>query len=483
MLDEAICHAAVEARDRRFDGRFFTGVKSTGIYCRCICPARMPLKKNRSFYASAAAAEEAGFRPCLICRPELAPGFAPIDAPARLAAQALARIEAGALEEQGLESLAADLGITSRHLRRVMLAEFGASPIAIAQTSRLLAAKRLLAETSLSVTNIAFAAGFRSLRRFNAAVKERYSMAPSRLRGRRALKNDGAVILQLSARGAYAPGPVFSFLAARALGGVEQADGNSYARTLQIGDAIGWIEVTPSARGLALKASDSLTAKLRPLIAAVRGAFDLDSDIAMIDAQLEQDARLGADVGAEPGVRVAGGLDGFEIAVRAVLGQQITVVAALKLTAKLCAGFGAEIEGAPHGLNRVFPSSARLAEAGPSAIAALGMPRSRAETLHRLACAHAKGDLILARGAIAAGRAGLAEIAGIGPWTVEYVALRGLGDPDAYPASDAALIAALGARGQDLDEVRPWRAYAAMRLWRRQAKLKSNGKNQERKRR
>jgi AraC family transcriptional regulator of adaptative response / DNA-3-methyladenine glycosylase II len=307
------------------------------------------------------------------------------------------------------------------------------------------------------------------LRRFNTAVKERYGMAPSRLRGRKAIKNDGALTLQLIARGAYDASPIFEFLAARQIAGVEAADRRSYARTLQIGEAVGWIEITPSERGITLRASESLAAKLRPLIAAVRGAFDLDCDVAHIDAHLKADGRLKGDIAKEPGVRIAGALDGFEIAVRAVLGQQISVVAAGKLVAKLCAAFGAEIEATPHGLVRLFPNSVQLTKAGADAIAALGMPRARAETLHRLAAAHARGDLLLAQGAIAAGRAGLAGIAGVGPWTVEYVALRALGDPDAYPVGDSALISALGSR-ETLEELRPWRAYAAMRLWRRKAR-------------
>src|SRR5262249_8027257 len=221
ILDADTCHGACDAKDKRFDGRFYVGVKSTGIYCRCICPARTPRRVNRPFWPWAAAAEAAGFRPCLICRPERAPGLAPIDAPARLAAQAYQRIEAGALEEQGLEALAAELGVTDRHLRRVMNAQFGASPIDIAQTARLLTAKRLLAETNLNVTNIAFASGFRSLRRFNAAVKERYGMAPTQLRGRRALADNGALTLLLGARGALNLAPTFAFLATRALPGVE----------------------------------------------------------------------------------------------------------------------------------------------------------------------------------------------------------------------------------------------------------------------
>ncbi|HVY86254.1 MAG TPA: AlkA N-terminal domain-containing protein, partial [Caulobacterales bacterium] len=231
----------------------------------------------------------------------------------------------------------------------------------------------------------------------------------------------------------------------------------------------GWIEIAPHAKGLQLTLSDALAPHLRPLVAAVRGAFDLDADMNAVDAHLMQDARLAGDIAAEPGVRVTGMLDGFEAAVRAVLGQQITVVAARALATRLTEKFGAKLDGGVDGLDRAFPSAAVLANAGADAIAALGMPRKRAETLAALSRAVADGKLLLARGAVAAGRAGLAEIPGIGPWTIEYVALRALGDPDAFPATDAAIIAALGTRGETLKDLKPWRAYAAMRLWRRAA--------------
>lgn len=472
-----IFHAATEARDPRFDGVFFTGVRTTGIYCRCVCPARMPLRANRSYFPSAAAAEKAGFRPCLLCRPEKAPGHAPIDQKARLAAQALARIEAGALEEQGLEELATDLGVTSRHLRRATAETYGASPIDLAQTHRLLTAKRLLTETGLSVTEIAFASGFKSVRRFNALFLERYGFPPSRLREGRTPAREPALSLDLVARGAYDASGNFGFLQSRALAGMETAGGNGYARTLRIGAHTGWIRIAPTARGLSLTLSGGLSPALRPLVAAVRGAFDLDSDTDAIDAA------LGADlVGDEPGVRVPGGIDPFEIAVRAVLGQQVTLGAACKLAQKLLDAFGEPVETGIAGLERLFPTPAALAAADPQAIAGLGMPFARAQTVQRLAAAVAEGRLTLARGAVAAGRAGLGAIAGIGPWTVDYVALRGLGDPDAFPAGDSAIRAALDLRSgveAHAERWRPWRAYAAVRLWRRHAqiKLKPQGKD------
>jgi AraC family transcriptional regulator of adaptative response / DNA-3-methyladenine glycosylase II len=469
-LDADTCHAACIAKDKRFDGRFYVGVKSTGIYCRCICPARTPKRENRTFWPSAAAAEAAGFRPCLICRPERAPGLAPIDAPARLAAQAYARIEAGALEEAGLEALAADLGVTSRHLRRVMNAQFGASPIDIAQTGRLLAARRLLNETGLSITEIAFASGFRSLRRFNATMKDRYGAPPSKMRGRKQVTRGESFTVSLSARGDYSIKPILDFLSLRALAGVEIGTAKRYARVLKLGKETGWIEIGWGPKGLLLTLSENLAPHLRPLVANVRGAFDLDAEMHAVDAHLATDARLAPDIESEPGVRVPGALDGFETSIRAVLGQQVTVAGARTLTERLVSKFGTPLEKAPEGLERAFPDAVQLANAGAEAIAKIGLPRKRAETLHALAVASAEHKLPLARGAIAAGRAALAAIPGIGPWTIEYVALRALGDPDAYPATDIALINALGRKGETLEHLKPWRAYAAIRLWRRAAK-------------
>jgi len=474
MLDAETCHAACDAKDRRFDGRFYIGVTSTGIYCRCICPARTPKAQNRTFWPSAAAAESAGFRPCLLCRPERAPGLAPIDAPARLAAAAYARIEAGALEEQGLEALADALGVTSRHLRRVMNAQFGASPIDIAQTGRLLTARRLLNETALSVTEIAFASGFRSLRRFNATMKDRYGASPSQMRGRKTIVRGETFTVSLSPRGDYNIAPTLDFLRMRALPGVEIGGVKTYARVLKWGDALGWLEIGMGPKGLMLTLSENLAPQLRPLVANVRGAFDLDAEMTAVDAHLARDPGLAADVKREPGVRVPGALDGFETTIRAVLGQQVTVAGARTLTDRLVQTFGQRTAGfqpASGGqLTHAFPEAIALANAGADAIAKIGLPKKRAETLHHLAVASAEGKLPISRGAIAAGRAALATIPGIGPWTIEYVALRALGDPDAYPATDIALINALGRKGETLEHLKPWRAYAAIRLWRRAAK-------------
>ncbi|MGE0830736.1 MAG: bifunctional transcriptional activator/DNA repair enzyme AdaA, partial [Hyphomonadaceae bacterium] len=406
ILDEAACHAAIEAKDRRFDGHFFTGVTSTGIYCRCVCPARTPKRENRRFFSSAAAAEKAGFRPCLICRPELAPGAAPIDAAARLAHDAVRRIEAGALEEQGLEELAADLGVTGRHLRRVMLRTFGAAPVEIAQTHRLLTAKRLLKETNLGMTEIAFASGFQSVRRFNALFVERYGMAPSRVRGRgRAHESDGAgLTFTLAPRGMFAGEAPFAHMTARAVARVEAPTAKTtWTRTFAIGAHAGWLSLDLSGAAPKLTLSDGLMPAFRQVISAVRGALDLDADLDAINARLAE-VGFAEDVQAEPNVRMPGGLDPFELAVRAIIGQQVTVKAATTICTRLTEKFGAPVESSIPGLDRLFPSAARLANAEIGQIASLGMPGARAETVLRVARAHAGGSLKLARGAVAAGR-------------------------------------------------------------------------------
>jgi AraC family transcriptional regulator of adaptative response / DNA-3-methyladenine glycosylase II len=435
-----------------------------------VCPARTPKRTNRRFFPSAAAAEKGGFRPCLICRPELAPGAAPIDAAERLAHDAVKRIEAGALEEQGLEDLAADLGVTDRHLRRVMLKTFGASPVEIAQTHRLLTAKRLLRETGLSMTEIAFASGFQSLRRFNALFLERYGLSPSRVRGRRRLDGAG-VSFTLAARGVFdGEVPLGHALKRRVPAMETQAKLATWTRTFAVGPHQGVLSLKLDGKAPVLTLSDGLMPAFRQVIAAVRGALDLDADLNAINAFLGGAAFVD-DVAADPAVRLPGALDPFEVAVRAVIGQQVTVKAASTVVARLVDRFGAPIETDVAGLNRIFPNAARIADASEGEIASLGMPAARARTLLALGSAVAEGRLKLARGAIAAGREGLARIPGIGPWTIEYVALRGLGDPDAFPLGDSALRAAYEGDLKRASETwRPWRAYAAARLWRRAPK-------------
>jgi AraC family transcriptional regulator of adaptative response / DNA-3-methyladenine glycosylase II len=462
IVSDLQAHAAVEAHDRRFDGLFFTGVTSTGIYCRCVCPARVPKRENRRFFPTAAAAEKAGFRPCLLCRPELAPGLAPIDATHRLAHDALKRIEAGALELQGLEGLAADLGVTSRHLRRATIAALGAAPIDLAQTHRLLTAKRLLADTALSMTEIAFASGFQSVRRFNAVFRERYGMAPSRVRRRGGRTRAATLTLNFAARGAFDAAAPLRDLALHAVDGVEAGHDGGWARSLRLGPHAGWIVLRFAADGISAEISEGLFPAVRQIVAAVRGAFDLDSDIEAIAAALGRSFPEAAPV------RLPGALDAFEATARTIIGQQVTLAAARTLAGRIVERFGEPIETPFPGVTRLFPSAERLAQARADQISALGMPRKRGETLRDLARAVADEKIRLARGAVAVGRAGLAGLAGVGPWTIEYAALRALGDPDAFPGGDAVLKAAFeGDVARASEAWRPWRGYAAALLWRR----------------
>lgn len=465
-IDAETAHAACEAKDRRFDGRFFIGVTSTGIYCRCVCSARTPMRKNRRFFPSAAAAEAEGFRPCLICRPEAAPGLAPIDAASRLAAAALDCIEGGDLEELGIEAIAQRLGVTARHLRRVVQQEFGASPVQLAQTQRLLAAKRLLRETSLPLTEVAFSAGFASVRRFNALFQERYGLNPSTIR-RSAKPQPCGLRVELTARGLWRPETSFAFLAERALGGVERVEGLSYVRTLTIRGGAGVLRAEATAKGIALSLDEALQPHLRKAVALTRRVFDLDADIDAIDAALAAEPGLVRAGGEWAGVRLVGGYDPWEILVRAVLGQQVSQKAGRTFTDRLVQRFGAPLPGgAREGLSLLFPGPEVLAEAGVAGLSGLGLTTRRAASLHALSVAIATGAARLDP------PESLLSVPGIGPWTVAYLALRS-GEPDAWLSGDKALA---NAYGQGLESAhaawRPWRSYAVMRLWREGAKAR-----------
>lgn len=477
MLTDAQAHAAVDAKDRRYDGMFFTGVRSTGIYCRCICSARTPKRENRRFFPSAAAAEGAGFRPCLLCRPELAPGLSPLEARDRLAAAALREIEAGALDDRSLEGLARRLKVSDRHLRRAVLAVYGASPVAIAQTHRLLLATRLLRDTDLSMTEVAFAAGFQSLRRFNALFQKRYRMSPSRIRAQRGAGGGGeGLTLRLAARGVYDADGAVAFLAVRAIPGVERLEGMTYQRALRLPEApkpLG-LAIAFDAKGILVFGAPEPLSALRPLLARLAQAFDLATDVAAVDTHLADDPGLAGEVALEPGVRLISGLDPFEIAVRAVIGQQITVAAARTMAGRLCAAIG-EPSPTGGGVGRVFPPAAALAEASMETLTGLGLTTRRAKTLRAL------GEAALDLGFFDAAdpeetRARLLALPGIGPWTASYVGLRALGDADAFPAGDAVLQAVTGLSEKELlvaaERWRPYRGYAVLRLWRRAARQK-----------
>jgi AraC family transcriptional regulator, regulatory protein of adaptative response / DNA-3-methyladenine glycosylase II len=469
-LDSDACFRAVRARDRRFDGRFFVGIASTHVYCRPICPARPPKRENMRFYTSAAAAEGAGFRPCLRCRPERAPGLASVDAVSRLVGAAIAGIEEHALSSAKVGELAASLGVSDRHLRRVTESELGVSPIELAQTQRLLFAKRLLGETRLTLTEIAFASGFGSVRRFNALFKSRYHLSPRALRGR-ASAADG-LHCQLEFRPPFAWHRLLDYLRLRAIPGVEMADTTHYRRTVSIDDAQGWIAVSLGKRANALdvEISPSLTPVIGAVIARVKRLFDLGAVPDAVGALLSQDPLLATVVRRIPGLRVAGAFDGFELAVRAILGQQVSVKGATTLAGRWAQAFGAPIATPYPELNRLTPTALRIAGVSVDEIAALGIVGARARCLSVLAPAVLERKVALTFSPnVEEQIEALMRLPGVGPWTAQYIAMRALHWPDAFPSGDLMLLRAANANQKKLQGLaeawRPWRAYATHYLW------------------
>lgn len=473
-LQPETCYRALATRDTRFDGLFFVGVTSTRIYCRPVCTARTPRPERCRFFPSAAAAEQAGFRPCLRCRPELAPGHSAIDAVERVARAAAARIEAGALNNgASLDDLAGDLGVSARQLRRVMRRELGVSPIELAQTHRLLLAKQLLTETRLPIIDVAFASGFESVRRFNALFLSHYRLSPGRFR--RALDSapEGATLrLRLGYRPPLAWDELVRFLGGRAILGVEWVEGQTYARTVALGSQCGWIRVAPAAgNSLCVEMTTALAPVLALLLARLRQLFDLNARPDLIAAHLATDRQLSAAVGAQPGLRIPGAFCGFELAWRAILGQRISVRAASAIASRLADRFGAPIETPFPELCRLTPSPVRIAAAPPEALAQLGMTHDRARTIHALAQAVDQGRLRLEPGVDPeATMAELKAFRGIGEWTAQVIAMRALGWPDAFPHSDLGLMRGLRetspSRVRDRAQAwRPWRSYAVMHIW------------------
>lgn len=467
-LDTDICYQALLTHDRRFDGAFFVGVKSTRIYCRTVCTARTPRKESCKFFANAASAEQAGFRPCLRCRPELASGNASVDAVSRIAAVYANRIEDGVLSAISLEELAAQMGISARHLRRVVEAEFGVSPVELAQTHRLLLAKRLLTDTDLPITEIAFASGFSSLRRFNALFKERYALKPSQLRnGARVKLRADSLICELAYIPPFDWDSIISFLSARTWRGVDCVSEGGYMRTAAIGKYRGWFSVShnPERHSLSVEISTTLAPALSPVLARVKRLFDLSCDPRQIEKH------LGSITRGHKGLRVPGAFDGFEVAVRAILGQQITVRAATTLAGRLALALGERIETAHEGLCTLTPSAARIHEAKLSELIEVGIIAARARCIKALAEAVVDGRLVLQPGVDPiTGLEHLREIPGIGEWTAQVIAMRVFAWPDAFPNGDLGLKKALSVdnpkRVLELAEKwRPWRAYAAMHLW------------------
>jgi AraC family transcriptional regulator of adaptative response / DNA-3-methyladenine glycosylase II len=464
------CYAALCAHDRRFDGRLFVGVTSTGIYCRPVCNVRTPKAANCRFFANAAAAEAAGFRPCLRCRPELAPGRAPIDSASRLAWAAAQRIEAG--EDGSLDAIADRLGVTARHLRRVFLQEFGVSPVEFGQTQRLLLAKRLLTDTQLPVSEVAFAAGFASLRRFNALFNERYGLAPTALRRETGAGGDKPPVFELAYRPPFDWTRLLAFLEARRVTGVETIEDGCYRRAVRIatpeGERLGTIAVShrPERSAIAVEVAPELLRSLPAVLAGVRRIFDLACEP---EAVINALGPLAADA---PGLRVPGAFDGFEMAVRAILGQQVTVKAAHTLAARIVARFGTPLPQAVGAITHAFPAATTLAAAEPSQIGELGIVGTRARAIIAMAREISEGRLELSPTAdVPKTLVALQALPGVGRWTAQYIALRALAWPDAWPSGDVALIKALGAatpREADALAERwsPWRGYAVLHLWR-----------------
>ena len=494
QLDDAQLYRALRSHDARFDGVFFAGITSTRIYCRPVCRAPAARAENCRFFFTAAAAERRGFRPCLRCRPELAPASpthsdlqpqseASVDAVARLARGAATRIAAGALDDGSIERLATELGVTGRHLRRAVSRELGVTPVELAQTRRLLMAKRLLADSSLPLSRVALASGFRSVRRFNTLFRERYRLTPGDVR-RRALAPEDAsdsIVLSLAYRPPYDWTAMLAHLAARATPGVELVtDDGVYRRTIRIGDHRGHISVRPSARSdahaLRVELSPSLLPALAPLLARMRFLFDLDADPRAVSSHLRKDSTLAPLVARRPGLRVAGAADAFELALRAVLGQQVTVRGATTLAGRIArlAGESAP-ERSPAELTHLPVTAERLADMRASNLTTIGLTSARAECVVTLARTVAEGALpeLVGDGACtdpASFIRRFVALPGIGPWTAEYVAMRALRWPDAFPAGDLGLRKAMGGvsapRLRAASEPwRPWRAYAAQQLW------------------
>jgi AraC family transcriptional regulator of adaptative response / DNA-3-methyladenine glycosylase II len=476
MDSHEICHRALASRDPRFDGRLFVGVVTTGIYCRPICPSRTPLAKNCRFFPSAAAAQAAGFRPCLRCRPEISPDAAAWRGTSNTVSRALTLIAEGALDDGDVEALGEKLGLGERQLRRLFEKHLGAPPIAVAQTRRLLFAKQLLQETHLPMTQIAAASGFGSLRRFNDTFAKLYGRAPGSLR-RQGKSAPSLVRLKLSYRPPYDWDEMQGFLVRHAVKGVEHIERNRYSRVIEIDGVCGAIEIAPGKGYLSATIRFPKVGALLGIVARLRRMFDLDADVGVIAAHLSADPGLAALIARRPGLRTPGAWDGFELAVRAILGQQISVAAARALAGKLTVLAGRalspDVTGSEY-LTHAFATPRRIIAAD---LSTLGMPRARREALCAMARATlADGRLLEPTGTFDEARARLQALPGFGPWTAQYWALRALRDADAFPETDVALLRnpAVAQKGKRpspkallarAESWRPWRAYAAQHLW------------------
>jgi AraC family transcriptional regulator of adaptative response / DNA-3-methyladenine glycosylase II len=474
LLNPDQCYQAVLTRDARFDGRFFVAVRTTRIYCRPICRVKTPMRKNCEFFSYAAAAEVAGYRPCKRCRPELAPGNSPMEVASQLARNTAYHIGQDFLAGRSLADLAERLGVTDRQMRRVFREEFGVSPVEYWQTQRLLLAKQLLTDSKISVTSVALASGFQSLRRFNALVKERYRLTPSEFRKQQ--KNQmPASFSEFPFRLGYRP-PIdwdrlLGFLSHRAIPGVEAVEDGTYQRTVRLHrqgrELVGYLQVRHEAdrQMLAVRLSDALLPACAIVLERIKRLFDLHADPVAIDSA------LGPLAATRRGLRVPGCFDGFEMAARAILGQQISVAGARTLAGRLVLRFGTEIETPVAALRHTFPLPRRIADASIGQIAALGMPGKRAQTLIDLAGAIADGKVLLQPGRrVEETLMQLRRIPGIGEWTAQYIAMRALSWPDAFPHTDLGIRKGLGENNPKrilelAEKWRPWRAYAAHHVW------------------
>ena len=486
QLDPQACYRALKSRDPRFDGRLFVGITSTGIYCRPVCPARSAKFENCRFFPSAAAAQEAGFRPCLRCRPETAPDLGAWRGTSNTVSRGLALIAEGALDgdEAGVDALAERLGVGGRQLRRLFKEHLGASPIAVAQTRRVLFAKQLIHDTRLPMAEIALAAGFGSIRRFNETFQQLYRRPPSALRRKAvvALPEGSVAATGVAVRLRYRPPydwpAMLSFLRARTVEGVERVDGEIYCRTVLLDGRVGTVEIThlPEHESLGATIRFPCVRALPGIVARIRRVFDLGADVATIGAHLAQDPLLAPLVAERPGLRAPGGWDGFELAMRAVLGQQVTVEAARRLAGQLVrlCGTAVPAEQRSHAaLMFAFPTAAQVAAAD---LASLGMPNARKAALVALAEAALADPLLFQPlGTVEDTVARLRTIRGVGEWTAQYIALRAVREPDAFPASDVGLLRGAAGHGAPrpspaelhgrAEPWRPWRAYAAQHLW------------------
>lgn len=471
-----LCYRAIRSRDARFDGRFFTAVISTGIYCRPICPAQTPQAKNVRFYACAAAAEAAGFRACRRCRPETSPGSPDWNVRADLAARALRLIADGVVDSEGVAGLADRLAVSERHLHRELVAEVGAGPLALARTRRAQTARLLIDKTDLPLTKVAFTAGFSSIRQFNDTMQASFGCPPSALRRSAPTSNGdaGKLVLHLSYRPPFDSAALFDFLGRRAIPGVEEVRANYYRRTVELGETRGIIEVEPQRTKptLVLHLQLNRLQDINVLVQCCRYLFDLDADPTAINGVLEGDPVLAPLIAARPGLRIPGTVNGFEMAVRAILGQQISLAGARTLIGRMVQKFGEPLANADGTLTHFFPAPEAIAQAD---LEGLGITRGRTRALRALAEQVSAGHLVLEHSADREEvEARLLELPGVGAWTAAYIAMHALGDPDAFPASDLRLRRALEARGlaSDVKSItehaqvwRPWRGYATMHMW------------------